>query len=62
MTIIERKYYTEIQADYGKVLDYVNPPIVEGEEEHLYAFALCLGKNDSVDNYIEIDDPNEIDE
>ena len=49
-------------ADDNKVFDWKEPRFVEDEEgnqiqEHLYAKTLFIGKNDTIDNYIEIDTP-----
>ena len=55
-------------ADEGKVFDWVEPrfnevPIEDepGEtetiQEHLYAKTLFIGGNDSIDNYIEVQEP-----
>ena len=59
-------------ADEGKVFDWVEarysdvPNDLEHpekgshkEQEHLYAKTLFIGGNDSIDNYIEVDEPNE---
>lgn len=48
-------------ADEGKVFDWVEERFIEDEEgnqiqEHLYAKTLFIGENDSIDNYIEIDE------
>lgn len=57
-------------ADDGKVFDWAEPhyqevPIDEnkpelgtkqGEQEHLYAKTLFIGSNDTIDNYIEVDE------
>ena len=47
-------------ADDNKVFDWKEPRFVEDEEgnqiqEHLYAKTLFIEKNDTIDNYIEID-------
>lgn len=59
-------------ADEGKVFDWVEPrPIVEPVDKenpnpdethivgynHLYAKTIFVGGNDSIENYIEIDEP-----
>lgn len=49
-------------ADDNKVFDWKEPRFVEDKEgnqiqEHLYAKTLFIGKNDTIDNYIEIDTP-----
>lgn len=46
-------------ADEGKVFDWAEPRFVEDNEgnkvqEHLYAKTLFIGGNDSIDNYIEV--------
>ena len=58
-------------ADEGKVFDWkdlsahksiiVNPETGEEEEiqEHLYAKTLFIGSHDSIDNYVEIDAPEQ---
>lgn len=59
-------------ADEGKVFDWAEPRYTDvpndfdnpengthKEQEHLYAKTLFIGGNDSIDNYIEVDEPNE---
>lgn len=51
-------------ADEGKVFDWREPRFNEDEEgnktpEHLYAKTLFIGGNDNIDNYIEVDAPQE---
>ena len=54
-------------ADEGKVFDWKEPRFIEvfadgkSEEvqEHLYVKTLFIGGNDSIDNYIEVDAPQE---
>ena len=55
-------------ADEGKVFDWAEPRFVtvldeNGKEvevqEHLYAKTLFIGANDKIENYIEIDNPEE---
>ena len=54
-------------ADEGKVFDWAEPRFIEvfadgkSEEiqEHLYAKTLFIGGNDSINNYIEVDEPKE---
>lgn len=50
-------------ADDFKVFDWKEPRFVEvdGEQvqEHLYAKTLFIGGNDTIDNYIEVDEPIE---
>ena len=49
-------------SDKGKVFDWrelrshTNEK-GEEEQEHLYARTLFIGANDSIDNYIEVDEP-----
>lgn len=57
-------------ADDGKVFDWAEPHYQEvlidenkpelgtkqGEQEHLYAKTLFIGSNDTIDNYIEVDE------
>ena len=56
-------------ADEGKVFDWKEPRFIEifadgvsqGEQqEHLYVSTLFIGGNDSIDNYIEVDKPEEV--
>lgn len=55
-------------ADEGKVFDWAEPRFIteldeNGKEievqEHLYAKTLFIGDNDKIENYIEIDNPEE---
>ena len=51
-------------ADEGKVFDWVEPRFYEDEEgnkiqEHLYVKTLFIGQHDNIDNYIEVDAPQE---
>lgn len=54
-------------ADEGKVFDWAEPRFIEvfadgkSEEiqEHLYAKTIFIGGNDTIDNYIEVDEPKE---
>jgi hypothetical protein len=51
-------------ADEGKVFDWKEPHFTEVEEgkevqEHLYVKTLFIGMNDNIDNYIEVDEPQE---
>ena len=60
-------------ADEGKVFDWAEPHYVYGPvdpehpelgvkqvgQEHLYAKTLFIGGNDTIDNYIEVDEPKE---
>ena len=48
-------------ADEGKVFDWREPRFTEDEngekvQEHLYAKTLFIGGNDSIDNYIEVEE------
>ena len=57
-------------ADDGKVFDWAEPHYQEvlidenkpelgtkqGEQEHLYAKTVFIGSNDTIDNYIEVDE------
>lgn len=48
-------------ADEGYVFDWKEPRYVEDEageqiQEHLYAKTLFLGINDSIDNYVEVEE------
>ena len=57
-------------ADDGKVFDWAEPHYQEvlidenkpelgtkqGEQEHLYAKTLFIGSNDTIDNYMEVDE------
>lgn len=48
-------------ADEGKVFDWVEPRYIEDEngnqvQEHLYAKTLFIGGNDSIENYIEVEE------
>lgn len=49
-------------ADEGKVFDWATPRYKEDEngekvQEHLYAKTLFIGRNDKIENYIEIIKP-----
>ena len=49
-------------ADEGFVFDWKEPRFVENEkgeeiQEHLYAKTLFIGSNDSIENYIEVEQP-----
>lgn len=51
-------------ADEGYIFDWKEPRFVEDEEgnqvqEHLYVKTLFIGELDSIDNYIEIEMPQE---
>ena len=48
-------------ADDGYVFDWKEPRYIEDEDgnqiqEHLYAKTLFIGGNDSIDNYIEVEE------
>ena len=61
---------TRYDADDGKVFDWKEPRYQEvfidennpelgtkqGEQEHLYAKTLFIGGNDTIDNYIEVEE------
>lgn len=58
--VVIRKY----TADEGCVFDWVDPHYHTNEEgdevrDHLYAKTLFLGKNDSIENYVEVYAPTE---
>lgn len=47
-------------ADEGKVFDWKEPHFIEDDkgnsiQEHLYAKTLFIGGNDTIDNYIEVE-------
>ena len=56
---------TKYEADEGKVFDWKNlkEHLIEDEkthemiQEHLYAKILFIGGIDSIDNYVEVDEP-----
>lgn len=53
------------EADEGKVFDWKNleehqvedPETHEMTQEHLFAKVLFIGGTDSIDNYVEVDEP-----
>ena len=58
-------------ADDGKVFDWAEPrfqdvidedgkPTGEKEQEHLYVSTLFIDSTDDINNYIEVEKPNEI--
>ena len=54
-------------ADEGKVFDWAEPRYNEDEEgnqvqEHLYVKTLFIGANDSIENYIEVDEQGNVTE
>ena len=56
---------TRYDADEGKVFDWKEPRFTEDEngnqtQEHLYAKTLFIGGNDTIDNYIEVEEPKEV--
>ena len=51
-------------ADEGKVFDWVEPhyndvpnDLEHQEQNHLYAKVLFIGAHDSIENYVEVDEP-----
>ena len=51
-------------ADPGHVFDWKEPHYIEDEDgnqvrEYLYAKTLFIGDTDSIDNYVEIEEPEE---
>lgn len=49
-------------ADEGMVFDWVEPRYIEDEngaliQEHLYVKTLFIGSNDSISNYVEVEEP-----
>lgn len=54
-------------ADDGKVFDWAEPRYIEDEEgnkvqEHLNVKTLFIGANDTIENYIEVDDAGNVTE
>ena len=52
---------TRYDADDGYVFDWVEPRFTRDEEgneilDHLYVKTLFIGGNDSIDNYIEVEE------
>lgn len=52
---------TRYDADEGFVFDWKEPRFVEDEngnqiQEHLYAKTLFIGGNDTIDNYVEVEE------
>jgi hypothetical protein len=48
-------------ADEGKLFDWAEPRFIEDEngdqvQEHLYVKTLFIGGNDSIDNYVEVEE------
>lgn len=53
------KVFDWAEPRYQKVLIDKNKPELgtkQGEQEHLYAKTLFIGSNDTIDNYIEVDE------
>ncbi len=51
-------------ADDGFVFDWAEPRFIENEngeqiQEHLYVKTLFIGGNDSIDNYVEVEEVTE---
>ena len=51
-------------ADEGFVFDWKEPRYIEDEnrepiQEHLYVKTLFIGGNDTIDNYIEVNEPKQ---
>ena len=51
-------------ADEGKVFDWKEPRFVYDEagkeiQEHLYVAVLFIGTNDNIENYIEVEKPQD---
>lgn len=57
----EGKVFDWAEARYHDVPDDIEHPenVMHSEQEHLYVTTLFIGGNDSIDNYIEVDAPNE---
>ena len=60
---------TRYDADNGKCFDWANLELHQYEnengemiQEHLYAKTIFVGGNDSIDNYVEVDLPVEVEE
>jgi hypothetical protein len=52
---------TRYDADEGMVFDWKEPRYIEDEngkqiQEHLYVKTLFIGANDSIENYIEVEE------
>lgn len=52
---------TRYDADIGCVFDWKEPHYIEDDsgnqiQEHLYVKTLFIGSNDSIDNYIEVEE------
>jgi hypothetical protein len=55
---------TRYDADEGFVFDWAEPRFIEDEngnevQEHLYVKTLFIGGNDSIENYIEVEEAAE---
>ena len=57
----EGKVFDWAEARYHDVPDDIEHPEngMHSEQEHLYVTTLFIGGNDSIDNYIEVDESNE---
>lgn len=58
---------TRFDADEGKLFDWKEPRYTEDEngeqvQEHLYVKTLFIGANDSIENYVEVDEDGNITE
>lgn len=58
---------TRFDADEGKLFDWKEPRYTEDEDgnqvqEHLYVKTLFIGANDSIENYVEVDEDGNITE
>lgn len=58
---------TRFDADEGKLFDWKEPRYTEDEngeqvQEHLYVKTLFIGANDSIENYVEVDEEGNITE
>ena len=50
MKINRNEYFVELVADEGKILTQAN---LENEDDRMFGGVMCLGKNDSEENYTE---------
>lgn len=58
---------TRFDADEGKLFDWKEPRYIEDEDgnqvqEHLYVKTLFIGANDTIENYVEVDEDGNITE
>jgi len=58
---------TRFDADEGKLFDWKEPRYTEDEngeqvQEHLYVKTLFIGANDTIENYVEVDEEGNITE